>query len=158
MPFPFIFAPPLIIYHTFSVIFGCFPAEAHLFNTLQWGKLVRTIFNVFWLWHNISHLNLSERQLFFRLFSWLDIFSKHCSLLQTLFRINNVGRGQELLPQSAFQWRPCLYPWPGYQWVPDNTIYWQILHWSKWRWNWGHLEMEWWNYLGLWKLGARGTQ
>ena len=35
LPFPFIFAPLLIIYHTFSVIFVCCPAEAPLFTTVQ---------------------------------------------------------------------------------------------------------------------------
>ena len=35
LPFPFIFAPLLIIYHTFSVIFVCCPPEAPLFNTVH---------------------------------------------------------------------------------------------------------------------------
>ena len=36
LPFPFIFAPPLIIYHTFSVIFVCCTAEAPLFTAVYW--------------------------------------------------------------------------------------------------------------------------
>ena len=39
LPFPFIFAPPLIIYHTFSVIFVCCPPEAPLFTAVQCDKL-----------------------------------------------------------------------------------------------------------------------
>ena len=35
MPFPFIFAPPLINYHTFSVIFVCCTAEAPLFTAVH---------------------------------------------------------------------------------------------------------------------------
>ena len=79
------------------------------------------------------HLCGRRTDWYLSVFPWLVIFSKHWSLLQTLSRIKNLGQCQELLPHSfSDQWRPCLYPWPGYQWVPDNTVYWQILHWSKW--------------------------
>ena len=41
LPFPLIFAPLLIIYHTFSVIFVCCPAEAPLFTAVQCLCVIR---------------------------------------------------------------------------------------------------------------------
>ena len=95
----------------------------------------------------------------FRLFAWLVIFSTHCSLLQTLSWGKDLDRCQEFLSLSwSSQWRPCIYPWSYHQWVPDNTICWQVLDWSNWRRLRGILDLDGWYSLGIRVVGGRRTQ